>query len=233
MAERTILEGRGRGVLRGTIICWNLCLSTWGMASGTKSGWKSWAEWVTTAEEAESADVRSQQPCIPGPAPLLLHYEAGQGICPVACSPYLICWVELWLRSHVKCLAWCLPGTDAHLQEQSLNTSDNSAPWGGHLGAALWLSIVWGIQAGAGGGGRRPLRVLELDYNHSFSASLAELRSLHICIALVLVFRGANSSESQDVSVVFALSPLLFLPPRPTWTQLGCDSVYFVENSVP
>lgn len=69
---------------------------------------------------------------------------------------------------------------------------------------------------GWGGGGRRPLRVLELDYNHSFSASLAELRSLHICIALVLVFRGANSSESQDVSVVFALSPLLFLPPRPT-----------------
>lgn len=84
-------------------------------------------------------------------------------------------------------------------------------------GSSLWLSIVWGIQAGAGGGGgRRPLRVLELDYNHSFSASLAELRSLHICIALVLVFRGANSSESQDVSVVFALSPLLFLPPRPT-----------------
>lgn len=61
--------------------------------------------------------------------------------------------------------------------------------------------------------------VLEHDDKCSFSFLPLQIltRRLEACVAVVLIFSGANSfSGCQEVFVVFALSPLLPLPPCPS-----------------
>lgn len=138
----------------------------------------------------------------------------------VECSACLLCWVDQ-------------ADANTHLKGQCLNVNDNGAQAGCHPGAAM-VPLILGIKV-KGRESFLEVVVLELNNNHSFSFLPLQTPKKRpgTCIALVLIFRDANSSGSQMISVVFAWSPLLPLLPCPSWTQLCCDSVYFVENSVP
>lgn len=123
----------------------------------------------------------------------------------VECSACLLCWVG---RADVN----------THLKEQCLNINDNGAWAGCHTGAAM-VQLILGIRV-KGRESFLEVVVLELNNHHSFSFLPLQTpkKRLGTCIALVLIFRDANSSGSQMISVVFAWSPLLPLLPCPSWT---------------
>lgn len=75
-----------------------------------------------------------------------------------------------------------------------------------------WFSFVWGTKKR-----EEKTVVLELNNSHSFSSLLLQIlkRRLGPCVALVLNVRDADSSGNREIFVVFALSSLLPLVPRP------------------